>query len=354
MKHFLPSLFLILFDSNRDEVVRMLQYLRIENEVLRFKLPKRIEITQDERQQLLKFGEPVGSAIQHLISIVHPKTFVRWKREARGHVPQSPLGQPRTAEAIVKMLVRFAKQTNWGYSKMQGELKKLGFGHVGRTTIQNTLKREGLYPGPNRGPSAWDEFITRHAKTLWATDFLSVKVWTAKGRKPMFLLAFIQIETRQVWVSPSTLHPTKDWLAQQARNFLMHIGSQGLPADRLLRDRDSKFASMFDTILESSGVNVQLLPIRSPNLNAFAERFIQTIKHECLNHFIIFGHKHLDYLVSTFVDYYHKQRPHQAKGNEPLMKLTEPSEMRPPASEAEIHCEEKLGGLIKHYYRKAA
>ena len=148
------------------------------------------------------------------------------------------------------------------------------------------------------------------------------------------------------------LHPTKDWVAQQARNFLMHIDhARSLPATKLIRDRDSKFAPIFDTILESSGVEVKKLPIRSPNLNAFAERFIQTLKHECLNHFVIFGQKHLDYLVAKFVDYYHTRWPHQSKGNEPLLKLTDPP---PPNTGGEVLCEERFGGLLKHYYRKAA
>ncbi|MEO0513842.1 MAG: integrase core domain-containing protein [Planctomycetota bacterium] len=249
------------------------------------------------------------------------------------------------------MLVRFAKQTDWGYSKMQGELKKLGFGYVPRTTIQNNLKREGIDPGPGRGPTLWDDFIARHAETLWAVDFLSVKAWTPKGLRQMHLLAFVQVETRQVWVSPCTLHPTKDWVAQQARNFLMHVESTGLPGDLLLRVRDGKFAPIFDIILETSGIDVKVLPVRSPNLNAFAERFAQTIKHECLNHFVILGHKHLDYLMATFVDYYHTQRPHQSKENKPLLRLTESP---PPNPDGEVLCEERLGGLLKHYYRKAA
>ena len=250
-------------------------------------------------------------------------------------------------------LIRFAWETDWGYTRMKGELIKLGLPGVGRTTIQNILKREGCDPGPGRGPTTWDDFIARHAKTLWAADFLSVKAWTSKGLRQMHLLAFIHIETRRVWVSPCTFHPNRDWVAQQARNFLMHMESAGLPGDLLLRDRDGKFAPIFDVILRSSGVEVKKLPVRSPNLNAFAERFVQTLKHECLEHFVIFGHKHLDYLVSTFIDYYHTQRPHQSKGNRPLLKLVEP----PPAlpnTVGEVFCEERLGGLLKHYYRQAA
>ncbi len=351
---FLKPLLVIWARCSRDELARQLQYVKVENQILRSKLPKRIQLTPEERNRVLKFGKPVGSAIQHLISIVHPKTFARWRRESEGQVPTRRMGRPRTAEAVVKLLVRFATQTDWGYTKMQGKLKKLSFGKVGRTTIQNILKREGVAPGPGRGPTTWDDFVACHAKTLWAADFLSVKAWTAKGLRPMYLLAFIQVETRQVWVSPCTPHPNRDWVAQQARNFLMHVDFNGLPADQLIRDRDGKFAPAFDRVLRSSGVDVKPLPVRSPNLNAYAERFVQTLKHECLEHFIFFGHKHLDYLVSTFVDYYHTQRPHQAKGNEPLLQLVEQQPTAPPSSTDDVLCEERLGGLIKHYYRQAA
>ncbi len=123
-----------------------------------------------------------------------------------------------------------------------------------------------------------------------------------------------------------------------------------LKASRLIRDRDEKFVTMFDDILNSAGIEITILPVRSPNLNAHMERFVQTIKHECLSHFVILGHRHLNYLVTEFVDYYHKQRPHQSKGNKPLLKLTDD----PPLTTGEILCEGRLGGLLKHYHRKAA
>jgi putative transposase len=146
------------------------------------------------------------------------------------------------------------------------------------------------------------------------------------------------------------MHPTRAWVAQQARNFLMHCDFNGLEIGQLLRDCDGKFDEIFDQALRSSGVLVKKLPVRSPNLNAFIERFIQTLKHECLEHFVILGQKHLDYLASQFVDYYHTQRPHQSMGNKPLLKLTGAE----PAEHGEVVCEERLGGLLKHYYRKAA
>lgn len=138
-------------------------------------------------------------------------------------------------------------------------------------------------------------------------------------------------------------------MAQQARNFCIHLDEQGLAITHLIRDRDCKFEGMFNTIIKAQGAAIVLLPIQSPNLNAFCERFVQTLKHECLNHFVVIGEKHLNHLVSEFVTYYHAQRPHQGKGNVPL---TESKSL--PVTAGKIHCEQRLGGLIKHYYRKAA
>ncbi|MCG8508930.1 MAG: hypothetical protein MI741_06835, partial [Rhodospirillales bacterium] len=268
---FLQPLFLLMARCTHNALARQVQYLKVENEILRSKLPKRTQLTPEERCRLVKYGEPVGSGITYLISIVHPKTFARWLREAKGHVPRSRgTGRPRTAEQVVELIRRIAKETGWGYTRIKGELIKLGHPKVGRTTIQNTLKRDGYDPTPGgSGPQTWDAFIARHAKTLWAADFLSVKSWTHKGLKQMYLLAFIQIETRKVWVSPCTLHPNREWMAQQARNFLMHVDDAGLKAGQLIRDRDGKYAPVFDAILESSGIDVIPLSVRSPNLNAY-------------------------------------------------------------------------------------
>ena len=203
-------------------------------------------------------------------------------------------------------------------------------------------------PGPR--PTEWDGFIKRHASTLWAADFLSVKAWTHKGKKDHYILAFIHIGSRRVWLSPCTLHPNRVWVAQQARNFLMHCQFNGLEIDHLIRDRDTKFVDLFDQTLASAGIDVKRLPVRSPNLNAYIERFIQTLKHECLEHFVILGQKHLDYLAGEFVGYCHTQRPHQSMGNQPLLKLNNDQSIE----HGEVACEERLGGLLRHYYRRAA
>lgn len=353
MTRLFAPLFVLLARCTRNELARQVQYLKVENSILREKIDGPVRLTDQERARLIKYAQHIpGNILQHLVSIVHYKTVQRWVREAKGHIPspRSRRGRPPIKTEIVKLIIRLAKETGWGYTRIKGELIKLGHADVGRTTIAKVVKDAGLDPGPDRGPTEWDSFIKRHASTLWAADFLSVKTWTMRGRKDHFILAFIHVGSQQVWLSPCTMHPTRAWVAEQARNFLMYCQFNGLEATHLLRDRDGKFPKIFDHTLRSGGVRVKKLPVRSPNLNAYIERFVQTLKHECLEHFVILGAKHLDYLAGEFVDYYHTRRPHQSMGNQPLLRLADAES----AEDGEVVCEERLGGLLKHYYRKAA
>jgi len=343
------SFFLVLTQTTHDQLINQVQYYKNENEIMRRKLPKQITITPAERRRLLKFGKLVGPAIKELITIVHPRTFARWILEEKNGKTPANRGRPRTKLDIRQFIIRLAAETGWGYSRILGELKKLAMRKIGRTTVQNILKAEGFDPGPRRGTGTWDEFIKRHAKTLYACDFLSKKIWTKRGLVDYFILVFIHIDSRKVWVSPASAHPNGQWVAQQARNFCIHLDEQGQTITHLIHDRDCKFGGLFDVIIKAQGAKVIRLPIQSPNLNAFCERFIQTLKHECLDRFMVFGEKHLNYLVDEFVGYYHIQRPHQGKGNVLLIGSDLPT-----VTAGKIHCEERLGGLIKHYYRKAA
>lgn len=161
-----------------------------------------------------------------------------------------------------------------------------------------------------------------------------------------FVLFYIHIATRRVHIAGITTNPDRVWLAQQARNACIFFNDQPRKAEFLIHDADGKFTPQFVEILKSDGVEQVKLPIRSPNLNAFAERWVQSIKHECLNHFIVFGENHMRYLVEEYAAHYHAERPHQSLGNNPL-------ESTIAMPDGEAACRVRLGGLIKHYYRKA-
>jgi putative transposase len=237
----------------------------------------------------------------------------------------------------------------WGFNRSRG------------TPAKNILKANGLDPGPRRGIGTWDEFLKIHAATLWQCDFLSVRALTRKGVRDHFLLVFLHVDSRRVFVTPATYHPNEAWVTEQAEAFVVHARETGLGVDIVMHDRDTKFTAAFDDVLKKAGLRVQKAAYCSPNTVAFVERFIQTLGQECLDHFIIFGERHLNHLCGVFIDYYHRRRPHQAKENHLLTaeELRRRPRKKPrllPAIQplSEIRCEDRLGGLLKHYYRRAA
>jgi putative transposase len=234
-----------------------------------------------------------------------------------------------------------------------GELKKLGMHKISRNTVKNILRDNGLDPGPKRGQGTWDEFLKRHAQSLWACDFFSAKVWTLGGLVDIFVLFFIHIGTRRVHLAGLTAHPNRAWVVQQARNLSMVFAEEPVKPRMLLRDHDSKFVPEFDQVFESDGIEVNAVGPLAPNMNPHAERWVQAVKQECLAHFVIFGEAHLRHLLTEFLTYYHQERPHQALGNVP--PCGSPSVATDlPVTGTDIVCEERLGGLLKHYRRKPA
>ncbi|UUO05345.1 integrase core domain-containing protein [Blastopirellula sp. J2-11] len=311
---------LLIAGSTQKELAAQIRYLKVENEVLRSKLPRRISVTAQEKNRLVKFGGKLGQAVHEIVTIVAPSTILRWIRESKTPVgvKQVRKGRPRTKEEIRELIIRFARENDWGYTRIMGELKKLGIKPPSRNTVKNILKENGLEPGPERGEGTWDEFLKMHAATLWQCDFCAKRVLTLKGWRDLYLLIFLHVESRQVYIAPSTFHPNEEWVVGQAKAFQEHAKSEGLAVGTLMRDRDTKFQPAFDAVIESAGAEVKVGAFRSPNTNAFVERFIQTIQQECLDHFVVFGEQHMDHLVKEFVEFYHEERPHQGKENELL------------------------------------
>jgi putative transposase len=241
-----------------------------------------------------------------------------------------------------------------------GELKKLGITPPSRNTVKNILKANGLEPGPKRGAGTWDEFLKIHAATLWQCDFYSKKVMTLKGLRDLYLLIFLHVETRRVFIAPATYHPNEAWVKEQGEAFLRHAKETGLGTTLVMHDRDTKFTASFDDVLKAGGLKIQEAAYRSPNTNAFVERFIQTLQQECLDYFVVFGEKHMNHLVSEMVVHYHEERPHQAKENETLLRESQKrcKKRGSPSSDVvplrNIKCRQRLGGLLKHYERRAA
>ena len=186
--------------------------------------------------------------------------------------------------------------------------------------------------------------------------FLQDTIWTLVGKRQAYLLLFIHVGSRKVFVSPATYHPDAAWVQQQGRNVLMWLGDHGVEATHLIHDRDTKFTKAFDQLMNTASIQIVKSPVQAPNANAFAESWIATIRRECLNYFVCFSLCHLDHIVQIYEKFYNELRPHQRMGNRVLRFNDEPhqapkSHTKPLGS---IDCQSQLGGLLKHYYSTAA
>jgi transposase InsO family protein len=229
-------------------------------------------------------------------------------------------------------------------------LSDLGY-TISDQTVGNILKRHGISPAPEREKTTtWHEFIRAHMDVLVATDFFSTEVWTWNGLVTYYVLFFIHLSSRKVHMAGVTPHPNAAWMVQMARNMTMAEWGFLAPGQYLIHDRDSKFCPAFQQIIDAAGVKRIPLPPRSPNLNAYAERWVRSVKDEVLSRMILFGESALWHVLNEYVDHYHHERNHQGKGNVLLL----PSSSQGQERAGPIRCRERLGGLLKYYERKAA
>ncbi len=315
-KIFHPLLALIASATN-NELAKYIEYLKEENKVLRARIPGQIHTTKPERERLIKFGKAIGRAIEELITIVSPSTFYRWLRDGEGPPAKNPKGGQRKPREIRELVILIAKTTGFGLTRIVGELRKMGIKKISRQTVRNILKEEGMEPVPDRTSDTWENFLERHKNTLWGCDFFSVKTITARGIREMYVLVFLCLESREAIVSSSTEHPDSAWVVKQTEAFLEQTKDRAEKPDIVMHDKDTKFTKEFVAKLKEHGVRTNSLPKTSPNLNGRCERFIQTIKLECLAKFIIFGKQHLDYLLADFTVYYNTVRSHMERKHLP-------------------------------------
>jgi len=337
-----------------NELRRQVELLKVENEILRTRVPKkRIFLKREERERLLKLGAAIGPGVSKLIAIVHRRTYQRWVREKTSGKNPKKMGRPRTLESVREIIVRLARQTGWGYGRIFGELKKLWIHSVSQSTVANILKEERVRPRPKRGSGTWDEFLKLHVDTLWQVDFFSKMIWTPTGLQQAFVQAFIHLGSRRVICSPCRFKPDAKWVVSQAHIFIEQAREADLRIEYLVRDRDGMYVHEFDQVFKDIGCHVKQTAPQAPNQNAFIERWVKSIKFETLNFFIVFGKKHLDYLVSSYLEYYNEVCPHQALDNRPLTGKW-PAVDDPLTEGEQIVCHKKLSGLLRHYERVAA
>jgi len=225
-------------------------------------------------------------------------------------------GRPRISREIENLMVRLARENfGWGYDRIVGALANLGHS-VSDQTVGNILRRHGIAPGPERSrTTTWKDFIRRHMDALAGTDFFTVEVLTWHGLVTYYVLFFIHLESRKVSIAGITDHPEACWMRQVACNATLE-GMGHLNGCRyVLHDRDAKFGAEFCETLAAGGVKCLRLPPRSPNLNAFAERWVRSVKEECLSHLVLFGERSLRKALTHFQEHYHEERNHQGKNN---------------------------------------
>jgi putative transposase len=249
------------------------------------------------------------------------------------------------------LVVRMAQENrSWGYDRIAGALKHLGY-TISDQTVGNILKRHGIPPAPERKKTTtWHEFIHTHMDVLVATDFFTTEVWTACGLVTYYVLFFIHVASRKVHVAGMTPHPDQHWMVQMARNVTMTDWGFLQPGQYLLHDRDGKFCPAFRQTIDAAGVKRVPLPPQSPNLNAYAERWVRSVKEEALSRLILFGERSLRHALSQYTSHFHEERPHQGIGNIIPFPTNLPAHDRA----GTIQCHERLGGLLKYYDRRAA
>jgi putative transposase len=334
---------------------QLIDYLREENRVLREQLgERRLRFNDDQRRRLAVRAKPLGHRLKQETPIVTWETLLAWHRKLiaqkyDGSGRRSP-GRPRTVAEIEALVVRMAQENrDWGYSRIEGALSNLRH-KLGRSTIAAILKRHGIEPAPERiKKTTWKEFLAQHWEVLVAADFFTVEVWTRKGLQRFLVLFFIELSTRKVEIAGITSVANGPWMTQVARNVTDPIDGFLKGKRYLIHDRDQLYTAEFLTMLDCVGVKSVRLPARSPNLNAYAERFVRSIKESCLDRMILFGEASLRTAIKNFVAHYHSERNHQGLANRIILPETGHV-----GNSGRVQARQRLGGMLNYYYRAAA
>jgi len=349
--------FLLLMVSgwvHRDQLT-VIKFLQAENRLLQERLRgKRIRFTDAERVFLARKAKAVGrKALRKLDTIVSPDTLLRWHRrlvaQKWNFSQRRRAGRPGIMRQISQLIVRMAEDNpGWGYTRIQGALANLSH-KVGRGTMANVLKRNGIEPSPERSNhTKWSTFLKAHWKVLSASDFFTVEVWTGRGLVTHYLLFVISLADRVVKVAGISTRPDEAWMLQMARNLTDCGGAALQRKQYLIIDRDTKYTEQFRRMIRDNGTEVIRLPPMSPNLNAYAERFVRSIKEECLDRMIFVGQASLRRAVDQYLEHYLMERNHQGLKNQLIRRTRNVA-----TNDGEVHRRPRLGGMLNCYYRIA-
>jgi transposase InsO family protein len=250
-------------------------------------------------------------AMGDLIRIVKPTTLFGWHRaivRRKWTYHHHHAGRPWTDKEIEQLVLRLARENDWGYERIEGELLKLGY-TISHETVGNILERHGVPPAPERDPSpSWHHLMTHYRDQLLACDFFTVKTLFLQT---LYVLVFVEIGTRRVHFGGCTAHPDNAWVTQQARQVMWELTGRAPGIRFLIRDNDKKFTESFDTVFRSEGIEVIRTPYRAPNANAYAERWIRSARDECLDKLLVINQTHLRRVMREYTAFFTTARPHQ-------------------------------------------
>ena len=325
-------------------------YLMEENRILRRQLRgQRLQFTDNDRRRLAVRGHRLGrQVLRQIASVVTPDTILRWHRQLivrKWTYPNTRAGRRGVLAEIRRLIVRMADENpTWGYTRIQGALTNIGH-RVGRSTIARILKQHGVSPVPAR-PTSWHTFLRAHWGAIAGADFFTTEVLTWRGLVTFYTVFVIDLASRRVQIVGSTPHPNDFFMCQVGRRL---IETDGLLGDHriLICDRDRKWSGDVRRLLGDAGVGVVQTPFQAPNANAYAERFVRSIKHECLDRMVPLGERHFRGALKEFVDHYHRERNHQGLENRLIDGYT------PRRRVGRIRRRPRLGGLLNYYERAA-
>jgi putative transposase len=345
----LLALAVLISRSDRSKELEIL-VLRHELAILR-RRSGRNQVVPADRALLAALSQLLPRRVWPTFS-VKPETLLRWHRQLvarRWTYPHKRPGRPPLARPRRELIIRLARENpHWGYQRIAGELKLLGLS-VSATAVRKVLAVAEVPPAPERARQSWRLFLRQQAGSTLACDFFTVETLALKR---IYVLFFISLATRRLEFIACSANPDGPWVAQQARNLVMQLGEQTQQFRLLIHDRDTKFSRAFDEVFRTEGIEVIRTPVQAPNANAFAERWVRTVRSDCLDRILILGRRHLERVLRVYSTHYNEHRPHRALQLAPPDGANTASADHTPETPT-VRRHDLLGGLI-HEYQHAA
>jgi len=347
------SLFCLLLSRIDQKTLALLRLQELQNQFLKQRVSGRLIPNACERAA---FGRLMAELELHDLKgqylLFHPETFFKWHRELISQKYDSSKkrgpGRPSSWHCLSDKVLEMAqKNPTWGAPRIHGQLKQLGFG-ASEPTVWRLMRRLGLDPNPHK-PKHWSTFLRQNKEAIVASDFFTVETMGPKGLRSLYGLFFIQHDTRQVLLGGITEHPNEAWVTQIARNLTMSGEPFFQGRKYLIMDRDTKYCKSMRDIFTDAGIKPLMLPHKSPDMNAIAERWIRSLRQECLNHLpLISGEAGLAKVLKEYIEHYNHERAHQGLGN--TIPLPTDPPMRTPPANGKLQSKSRLGGLLNYYY----